>query len=88
MRPEGSEGFAAYQTRIVGRCRAILVNSSGMTMSMNTRPEELGGLAKKVAQEYGALASDGAYAIALADSNEVFAVFFVIAITKNFEDVK
>jgi len=38
---------------------------------MNTRPEDLGGQAKKVAQEYGALAVDGAYAIALADSNEV-----------------
>ena len=42
-----------------------------MGMAMNNRPEDLGGLAQKVAQEYAALTADGAHAVALADSPEV-----------------
>ena len=61
------------------RCRAIVVASSDMGMAMNNRPEELSGLAKKVAQDYAALTTDGAYAMALADSPEVkyLLVFYV-----------
>ena len=68
---DASENFAAYQTRIVAGCRSILVNSNGITMSMSSRPEELSGLAKKVAHDYSGLAADGACAMALADSPEV-----------------
>ena len=71
MTPDESDTFANYQTNIVDRCRAIVVASSDMGMAMNNRPEELSGLAKKVAQEYTALTTDGAYAMALADSGEV-----------------
>lgn len=71
MRPDDKDTFADYQTNIVERCRAIVVASSEMGMAMNNRPEELGPLSKKVAQEYSALTTDGAYAMALADSDEV-----------------
>ncbi|XP_076808289.1 talin-2-like isoform X3 [Clavelina lepadiformis] len=71
VQPDEQDTFAHYQTNIVERCRAIVVASSDMGMAMNNRPEELAPLAKKVTQEYSALANDGAYAVALADSEEV-----------------
>lgn len=71
VEPDESDTFANYQTNLVDHCRAIVVASSEMGMAMNTRPEELGALAKKVASEYSALTASGAYAMALADSGEV-----------------
>uniref|UniRef100_H2ZQQ0 FERM domain-containing protein n=1 Tax=Ciona savignyi TaxID=51511 RepID=H2ZQQ0_CIOSA len=43
--------FADYQTSIMRHCRAIVVTSSDMSMAMNTRPDELTTLAKKVTGE-------------------------------------
>ncbi|XP_018673450.2 talin-2 isoform X2 [Ciona intestinalis] len=63
--------FADYQTSIMKHCRAIVVTSSDMSMAMNNRPDELATLAKKVTEEYSSLASEGAAAASLADSNEV-----------------
>jgi len=72
VEPDDEDTFANYQTSIMKRCRAIVVTSSDMNMAMNSEPDELGPLAKKVTDEYTALANDGAYAMALSDSPEVW----------------
>uniref|UniRef100_A0AAY4DS42 Talin 1 n=1 Tax=Denticeps clupeoides TaxID=299321 RepID=A0AAY4DS42_9TELE len=69
MEPEGT--FVDYQTTMVKTAKAIAVTVQEMVTKSNTNPEELGGLANQLTNEFGELATEAKCAALTAESDEV-----------------
>ncbi|XP_072515611.1 talin-1 isoform X6 [Salminus brasiliensis] len=67
--PEGS--FVDYQTTMVKTAKAIAVTVQEMVTKSNTNPEELGGLASQLTNEFGDLASEAKCAAITAENDEI-----------------
>ncbi|XP_028827702.1 talin-1 isoform X7 [Denticeps clupeoides] len=69
MEPEGT--FVDYQTTMVKTAKAIAVTVQEMVTKSNTNPEELGGLANQLTNEFGELATEAKCAALTAESDEI-----------------
>ncbi|XP_075713816.1 talin-2 isoform X3 [Rhinoderma darwinii] len=69
--PEPTGTFVDYQTTGVKYSKAIAVTAQEMMTKSITNPEELGGLASQVTNDYGNLAVQGRMAAATAEPKEV-----------------
>ncbi|XP_006127396.2 talin-2 isoform X1 [Pelodiscus sinensis] len=67
--PKGS--FVDYQTTVVKYSKAIAVTAQEMMTKSVTNPEELGGLASQMTNDYGHLALQGQMAAATAEPEEI-----------------
>ncbi|KAM6119230.1 LOW QUALITY PROTEIN: talin-2 [Pterocles gutturalis] len=67
--PKGS--FVDYQTTVVKYSKAIAVTAQEMMTKSVTNPEELGGLASQMTNDYGHLALQGRMAAATAEPEEI-----------------
>ncbi|KAM9181774.1 talin-2 isoform 2-T2 [Mergus octosetaceus] len=67
--PKGT--FVDYQTTVVKYSKAIAVTAQEMMTKSVTNPEELGGLASQMTNDYGHLALQGRMAAATAEPEEV-----------------
>uniref|UniRef100_A0A8B9HJN8 Talin-1 n=1 Tax=Astyanax mexicanus TaxID=7994 RepID=A0A8B9HJN8_ASTMX len=69
VEPEGS--FVDYQTTMVKTAKAIAVTVQEMVTKSNTNPDELGGLANQLTNEFGDLASEAKCAVITAENDEI-----------------
>nr|XP_023649582.1 talin-1-like [Paramormyrops kingsleyae] len=67
--PEGA--FVDYQTTMVKTAKAIAVTVQEMVTKSNNNPNELGGLANQLTNEFGELASEAKCAAITAESDEI-----------------
>ncbi|NXI53851.1 TLN2 protein, partial [Chloroceryle aenea] len=67
--PEGT--FVDYQTTVVKYSKAIVATAQEMMTKSVTNPEELGGLASQMTNDYGHLALQGRMAAATAEPEEI-----------------
>ncbi|XP_072310122.1 talin-1 isoform X2 [Eucyclogobius newberryi] len=67
--PEGT--FVDYQTTMVKTAKAIAVTVQEMVTKSNTNPDDLGGLANQLTNEFGNLATEAKYAAVTAESHEI-----------------
>uniref|UniRef100_A0A8B9I6U0 Talin 2 n=1 Tax=Anser brachyrhynchus TaxID=132585 RepID=A0A8B9I6U0_9AVES len=67
--PKGT--FVDYQTTVVKYSKAIAVTAQEMMTKSVTNPEELGGLASQMTNDYGHLALQGRMAAATAEPEEI-----------------
>ncbi|XP_012865385.1 PREDICTED: talin-2 [Dipodomys ordii] len=69
--PEPKGTFVDYQTTVVKYSKAIAVTAQEMMTKSVTNPEELGGLASQMTNDYGHLALQGQMAAATAEPEEI-----------------
>uniref|UniRef100_A0A8C5ULE2 Talin 2 n=1 Tax=Malurus cyaneus samueli TaxID=2593467 RepID=A0A8C5ULE2_9PASS len=69
--PDPKGTFVDYQTTVVKYSKAIAVTAQEMMTKSVTNPEELGGLASQMANDYGHLALQGRMAAATAEPEEI-----------------
>ncbi|KAM3599464.1 uncharacterized protein V6R79_006136 [Siganus canaliculatus] len=69
LEPEGT--FVDYQTTMVKTAKAIAVTVQEMVTKSNTNPDDLGGLANQLTNEFGNLANEAKYAAVTAESDEI-----------------
>ncbi|XP_033951567.1 LOW QUALITY PROTEIN: talin-1 [Pseudochaenichthys georgianus] len=69
MEPEGT--FVDYQTTMVKTAKAIAVTVQEMVTKSNTNPDDLGGLANHLTNEFGNLADEAKYAAVTAENDEI-----------------
>uniref|UniRef100_A0A7N8Y0W5 Talin 1 n=1 Tax=Mastacembelus armatus TaxID=205130 RepID=A0A7N8Y0W5_9TELE len=69
LEPEGT--FVDYQTTMVKTAKAIAVTVQEMVTKSNTNPDDLGGLANQLTNEFGDLANEAKYAAMTAESDEI-----------------
>ncbi|XP_074545996.1 talin-1 [Halichoeres trimaculatus] len=69
MEPEGT--FVDYQTTMVKTAKAIAVTVQEMVTKSNTNPDDLGGLANQLTNEFGNLADEAKYAAITAENDEI-----------------
>uniref|UniRef100_A0A8B9QJ93 Talin 2 n=2 Tax=Apteryx TaxID=8821 RepID=A0A8B9QJ93_APTOW len=69
--PDPRGTFVDYQTTVVKYSKAIAVTAQEMMTKSVTNPEELGGLASQMTNDYGHLALQGRMAAATAEPEEV-----------------
>ncbi|XP_077478132.1 talin-1 isoform X1 [Stigmatopora argus] len=69
LEPEGS--FVDYQTTMVRTAKAIAVTVQEMVTKSNTNPDDLGGLANQLTNEFGNLANEAKYAAITAENDEI-----------------
>uniref|UniRef100_A0A8D3AHD5 Talin-1 n=1 Tax=Scophthalmus maximus TaxID=52904 RepID=A0A8D3AHD5_SCOMX len=67
--PEGT--FVDYQTTMVRTAKAIAVTVQEMVTKSNTNPDDLGGLANQLTNEFGNLANEAKYAAVTAENDEI-----------------
>uniref|UniRef100_A0A6Q2YDC6 Talin 1 n=1 Tax=Esox lucius TaxID=8010 RepID=A0A6Q2YDC6_ESOLU len=67
--PEGT--FVDYQTTMVKTAKAVAVTVQEMVTKSNTNPDELGGLASELTNEFGDLATEAKYAAITAENDEI-----------------
>uniref|UniRef100_A0A673A8Z6 Talin-1 n=1 Tax=Sphaeramia orbicularis TaxID=375764 RepID=A0A673A8Z6_9TELE len=69
LEPEGT--FVDYQTTMVKTAKAIAVTVQEMVTKSNTNPDDLGGLANQLTNEFGNLATEAKYAAMTAENHEI-----------------
>ncbi|XP_060890598.1 talin-1 isoform X3 [Labrus mixtus] len=69
LEPEGT--FVDYQTTMVKTAKAIAVTVQEMVTKSNTNPDDLGGLANHLTNEFGNLADEAKYAAMTAENDEI-----------------
>uniref|UniRef100_A0A7N6B6Z0 Talin 1 n=1 Tax=Anabas testudineus TaxID=64144 RepID=A0A7N6B6Z0_ANATE len=69
LEPDGT--FVDYQTTMVKTAKAIAVTVQEMVTKSNTNPDDLGGLANELTNEFGNLANEAKYAAVTAENNEI-----------------
>ncbi|XP_034402729.1 talin-1 isoform X1 [Cyclopterus lumpus] len=69
LEPEGT--FVDYQTTMVRTAKAIAVTVQEMVTKSNTNPDDLGGLANQLTNEFGNLANEAKYAAVTAENDEI-----------------
>uniref|UniRef100_A0A4W6FCP8 Talin 1 n=1 Tax=Lates calcarifer TaxID=8187 RepID=A0A4W6FCP8_LATCA len=69
LEPEGT--FVDYQTTMVKTAKAIAVTVQEMVTKSNTNPDDLGGLANQLTNEFGNLANEAKYAAITAENDEI-----------------
>uniref|UniRef100_A0A665VQC4 Talin 1 n=1 Tax=Echeneis naucrates TaxID=173247 RepID=A0A665VQC4_ECHNA len=69
LEPEGN--FVDYQTTMVKTAKAIAVTVQEMVTKSNTNPDDLGGLANQLTNEFGNLANEAKYAAVTAENDEI-----------------
>uniref|UniRef100_A0A8C0VN01 Talin 2 n=1 Tax=Cyanistes caeruleus TaxID=156563 RepID=A0A8C0VN01_CYACU len=69
--PDPKGTFVDYQTTVVKYSKAIAVTAQEMMTKSVTNPEELGGLASQMTNDYGHLALQGRMAAATAEPEEI-----------------
>ncbi|KAM6976274.1 talin-1 [Tautogolabrus adspersus] len=69
LEPEGT--FVDYQTTMVKTAKAIAVTVQEMVTKSNTNPDDLGGLANQLTNEFGNLADEAKYAAMTAENDEI-----------------
>ncbi|XP_025933602.1 talin-2 isoform X3 [Apteryx rowi] len=69
--PDPRGTFVDYQTTVVKYSKAIAVTAQEMMTKSVTNPEELGGLASQMTNDYGHLALQGRMAAATAEPEEI-----------------
>uniref|UniRef100_A0AAQ4S5A9 Talin 1 n=1 Tax=Gasterosteus aculeatus aculeatus TaxID=481459 RepID=A0AAQ4S5A9_GASAC len=69
LEPEGT--FVDYQTTMVKTAKAIAVTVQEMVTKSNTNPDDLGGLANQLTNEFGNLANEAKYAAVTAENDEI-----------------
>nr|XP_061836684.1 talin-1-like isoform X1 [Nerophis lumbriciformis] len=69
LEPEGT--FVDYQTTMVKTAKAIAVTVQEMVTKSNTNPDDLGGLANHLTNEFGNLADEAKYAAITAENDEI-----------------
>ncbi|KAM9821120.1 talin-1 [Neosynchiropus ocellatus] len=69
LEPEGT--FVDYQTTMVKTAKAIAVTVQEMVTKSNTNPDDLGGLANQLTNEFGNLADEAKYAAITAENDEI-----------------
>nr|XP_046231076.1 talin-1 [Scatophagus argus]XP_046231077.1 talin-1 [Scatophagus argus]XP_046231078.1 talin-1 [Scatophagus argus] len=69
LEPEGT--FVDYQTTMVKTAKAIAVTVQEMVTKSNTNPDDLGGLANQLTNEFGNLANEAKYAAMTAENDEI-----------------
>uniref|UniRef100_A0A8C5FXN4 Talin 1 n=1 Tax=Gadus morhua TaxID=8049 RepID=A0A8C5FXN4_GADMO len=67
--PDGN--FVDYQTTMVRTAKAIAVTVQEMVTKSNTNPDDLGGLANQITNEFGDLANEAKYAAITAENEEI-----------------
>ncbi|KAK0132068.1 Talin-1 [Merluccius polli] len=67
--PDGN--FVDYQTTMVKTAKAIAVTVQEMVTKSNTNPDDLGGLANQITNEFGDLAHEAKYAAITAENEEI-----------------
>ncbi|XP_076020392.1 talin-1 isoform X2 [Genypterus blacodes] len=67
--PEGT--FVDYQTTMVKTAKAIAVTVQEMVTKSNSNPDDLGGLANQMTNEFGNLADEAKYAAITAENEEI-----------------
>ncbi|XP_031433991.1 talin-1 isoform X2 [Clupea harengus] len=67
--PDGT--FVDYQTTMVKTAKAIAVTVQEMVTKSNANPDDLGGLANQLTNEFGQLAGEAKYAAITAESDEI-----------------
>uniref|UniRef100_A0A667YE89 Talin 1 n=1 Tax=Myripristis murdjan TaxID=586833 RepID=A0A667YE89_9TELE len=68
---EPSGTFVDYQTTMVKTAKAIAVTVQEMVTKSNTNPDDLGGLANQLTNEFGELATEAKYAAITAENDEI-----------------
>ncbi|XP_062870852.1 talin-1 isoform X2 [Trichomycterus rosablanca] len=68
---EADGTFVDYQTTMVKTAKAIAVTVQEMVTKSNTNPDELGGLANQLTNEFGDLASEARGAAITAENDEI-----------------
>ncbi|XP_056287859.1 talin-1 isoform X1 [Pseudoliparis swirei] len=69
LEPEGT--FVDYQTTMVRTAKAIAITVQEMVTKSNTNPDDLGGLANHLTNEFGNLANEAKYAAVTAENDEI-----------------
>ncbi|KAM6902474.1 talin-1 [Xenentodon cancila] len=69
LEPEGT--FVDYQTTMVKTAKAIAVTVQEMVTKSNTNPDDLGGLANQLTNNFGNLANEAKYAALTAENDEI-----------------
>uniref|UniRef100_A0A3P8WQW6 Talin 1 n=1 Tax=Cynoglossus semilaevis TaxID=244447 RepID=A0A3P8WQW6_CYNSE len=69
MEPEGT--FVDYQTTMVKTAKAIAVTVQEMVTKSNNNPDDLGGVANQLTNEFGNLANEAKYAAITAENDEI-----------------
>uniref|UniRef100_H3CHP1 Talin 1 n=1 Tax=Tetraodon nigroviridis TaxID=99883 RepID=H3CHP1_TETNG len=69
LEPEGT--FVDYQTTMVKTAKAIAVTVQEMVTKSNTNPDDLGGLANQLTNEFGELAGEAKSAALTAENDEI-----------------
>ncbi|CAG5867082.1 unnamed protein product [Menidia menidia] len=69
LEPEGT--FVDYQTTMVKTAKAIAVTVQEMVTKSNTNPDDLGGLANQLTNNFGNLAEEAKYAALTAENDEI-----------------
>ncbi|XP_058472687.1 talin-1 isoform X2 [Solea solea] len=69
LEPEGN--FVDYQTTMVKTAKAIAVTVQEMVTKSNTNPDDLGGLANELTNEFGNLANEAKYAAITAENDDI-----------------
>ncbi|XP_047200330.1 talin-1 isoform X1 [Hippoglossus stenolepis] len=69
LEPDGT--FVDYQTTMVKTAKAIAVTVQEMVTKSNTNPDDLGGLANHLTNEFGNLANEAKYAAVTAENDEI-----------------
>lgn len=69
LEPEGT--FVDYQTTMVKTAKAIAVTVQEMVTKSNNNPDDLGGLANQLTNEFGNLATEAKYAAVTAENDEI-----------------
>ncbi|KAF7645361.1 hypothetical protein LDENG_00205940 [Lucifuga dentata] len=69
LEPEGT--FVDYQTTMVKTAKAIAVTVQEMVTKSNSNPDDLGGLANELTNEFGNLANEAKYAAITAENEEI-----------------
>uniref|UniRef100_A0A3P9P7A1 Talin 1 n=1 Tax=Poecilia reticulata TaxID=8081 RepID=A0A3P9P7A1_POERE len=67
--PDGT--FVDYQTTMVKTAKAIAVTVQEMVTKSNTNPDDLGGLANQLTNNFGNLANEAKYAALTAENDEI-----------------
>ncbi|XP_035989491.1 talin-1 [Fundulus heteroclitus] len=67
--PEGT--FVDFQTTMVKTAKAIAVTVQEMVTKSNTNPDDLGGLANQLTNNFGTLANEAKYAALTAENDEI-----------------
>uniref|UniRef100_A0A8C9ZM00 Talin 1 n=1 Tax=Sander lucioperca TaxID=283035 RepID=A0A8C9ZM00_SANLU len=68
---EAEGTFVDYQTTMVKTAKAIAVTVQEMVTKSNTNPDDLGGLANQLTNEFGNLANEAKYAAVTAENDEI-----------------